>query len=157
MIAGDDLMFRQRLTIYINILLAHLHMIARQPDYALHIIHLERSVVRSLVADGILGVAGILENDNVAAANFALWQERKSRTWGENKFVDQQMIPDGDRVLNDPVRGQGRRTRQRIRPTGRHAEVRPVPGHRRAEILLASGTTVIVSVIVMPCGLSAIV
>ena len=43
---------------------------------------------------------GILEDDDVAAADFSLRQERHRLARSEDEFVDQQMVADSDCVLH---------------------------------------------------------
>src|SRR2546422_285254 len=78
----------------------HSNVIARQANNSFDVVGGNRFVVRSVVASGIVTIARILKNDDVAAHDVALRQERQSVTWSKNEFIDQEMISDGNRILH---------------------------------------------------------
>src|SRR5205807_7034489 len=71
-----DYVFRQGTAIYINLQSSHFYFVARQTNNSFDVINLERNVVFVFVAFLIKRIAGIFENDDVAATDFALRQER---------------------------------------------------------------------------------
>src|SRR5437870_3748597 len=75
-------------------------MIPRQPDDSLYIIRLERNVVRALIIEGVVWIAGILKDDYVPAPDFALRQKRQLGAGAKNKLIYQQVIADRNCVLH---------------------------------------------------------
>src|SRR5207237_7702321 len=57
-------------------------------------------VVLLLVSLRIEWITGIFENDDVSALDLALRKKGKARAGRKNKFIDEQMIADRDRILH---------------------------------------------------------
>src|ERR1041385_1592449 len=115
-LAGRDVMFGDGLTVDDYVVALDANAIAGSTDHTLHVVSEDRPVVRTIVALGIEGIAGILEDDDVATLDLALRQKRQRLTGSKNELVDQQMIANRDRVLH-----RARRHLHRLHDE-RHAE-----------------------------------
>src|SRR5215217_1099644 len=75
-ICSGDVMLGDNLTIHDDVVSINPDSIAGKADHALHVVGEYRTVVRPVVAFGIVRVSGILEDYNVAALDLALRQKR---------------------------------------------------------------------------------
>ena len=89
-----------RLPINQNLQTLDLNCIPGQTDHTLHVIHFVRNVVFLRVPLRVVGITGILKNDDVAAPDFPLRQQRKTGSGCKDELVDQQVIADDDRILH---------------------------------------------------------
>src|SRR5205085_7385554 len=83
----DDVL-RQRLAVDIDLRAFHFYRVARHADDPLDVINLKGNVVFLAFALSVVSIAGILEDDNVASFDFALWQNRERRSGGKDELID---------------------------------------------------------------------
>src|SRR5829696_8657845 len=97
-----DAMLGERLAVDEHERAAHLYGLARQTYDALDEIVGVRRDGRDahLVAAGVVAVAWVLEDDDVAAADFTLGQEERGRAGGEDELINQEVVADVDGVLH---------------------------------------------------------
>ena len=84
---NDDVL-RQRRAVDIDLGAFHFYRVARHADNPLDVINLKGNVVFLAIAVRVVRIAGILEDDDVAAFDFALWQNRESRSRGKDELID---------------------------------------------------------------------